>query len=75
MVISMAEKIYEAIKNEDGKYKLECSECYFVNLIEDVEVDDVIECEDCLAPFTIVDVSDDKIKFKAVVFNEEEWRE
>jgi len=71
----MAEKIYEATKTEDGKYKLECSECYFVNLIEDVEKDDVIECEDCLAPFTIVEVSDDKIKFQAVVFDEEEWRE
>ena len=73
MVVSMAEKIYEATKTEDGKFKLECSECFFENLIEDVEVDDVIECEDCLAPFTIVEVSDDKIKFQAVVFDEEEW--
>ena len=74
MVIFMAE-IYEGTKNEDGKFKLECSSCYFVNLIEDVEKDDVIECEDCSAPFTIVDVSDDKILFKAVVFDEEDWRE
>jgi len=71
----MAEKIYESIKKEGGKFKLECSECYFENLIEDPEVDDVIECQDCGSPFTIVDVSDDKIKFQAVVFDEEEWRE
>ena len=75
MVIFMAEKIFEATKNEDGKFKLECSSCYFENLIEDAEKDDVFECEDCGAPFTIVDVSDDKIQFKAVVFDEEEWRE
>ncbi|MFX0071368.1 MAG: hypothetical protein ACFFAO_09795 [Candidatus Hermodarchaeota archaeon] len=71
----MAEKIYEGTKNEDGKFKLECSSCYWENLIEDAEKDDVIECEDCGAPFTIVDVADDKILFKAVVFDEEEWRE
>ena len=71
----MAEKIYEGIKTEDGKFKLECAECYWENLIEDAEVDDVIECQDCGAPFTIVEVSDDKIKFQAVVFDEEEWRE
>ena len=71
----MAEEIYEGTKTEDDKYKLECSSCYFENIIENPEVDDVFECEDCLAPFTIVEVTDDKIKFKAVVFNEEEWRE
>ena len=77
MVIFMAEKIYESVKNEDGKFELECSECYFPNLFEDAdaEKDDVFECKDCGAPFTIVDVSDDKILFKAVVFDEEEWRE
>lgn len=75
MVIFMAEKIYESTKKEDGKFKLECSSCYFENLLEDVEKDDVFECQDCGAPFTIVDVADDKIQFKAVVFDEEEWRE
>jgi peptide subunit release factor 1 (eRF1) len=75
MVIFMAEKIYESTTKEDGKFKLECSSCYFENLLEDAEKDDVFECEDCGAPFTIVDVSDDKIQFKAVVFDEEEWRE
>lgn len=70
----MAEKIHEVTK-EDGVFKIECSECYFENLIEDAEKDDVIECEDCGAPFTIVDVTDDKIKYKPVVFDEEEWRE
>lgn len=75
MVIFMAEKIFESTEKEDGKFKLECSECYFENLIEDAEKDDVIECKDCGTPFTIVDVSDDKIQFKAVVFDEEEWRE
>jgi len=75
MVIFMAEKIYESTKNEDGLFLLECSSCYWENLIEDAEKDDVFECKDCGAPFTIVDVSDDKIKFKAVVFDEEEWRE
>ena len=74
MVIFMAE-IYESTKNEDGKFKLECSSCYFENMLEDAEKDDVFECEDCGAPFTIVDISDDKIQFKAVVFDEEEWRE
>ena len=73
----MAEKIYESTKKEDGKFKLECSECYFMNPFEggDAEKDDVFECKDCGAPFTIVDVSDDKIQFQAVVFDEEEWRE
>ena len=71
----MAEKIYEGTKTEDGKFKMECSECYFENLIEDAEVDDVFECQDCGAPFTIIDASDDKIQFTAVVFDEEEWRE
>ncbi len=75
MVIFIAEKIYESTKKEDGKFKLECSECYWENLLEDAEEDDVFECQDCGAPFTIVDVSDDKIQFKAVVFDEEEWRE
>ncbi|MFX1239161.1 MAG: hypothetical protein ACFFAS_01340 [Promethearchaeota archaeon] len=70
----MAEKIYES-KKEDGKFKLECSECFFENLVEEVEIDDVIECEDCGAPFTIVEISDDVIKYQAVVFDEEEWRE
>ena len=71
----MAEKIYESTIKEDGKFKLECSECYYENLIEDAEKDDIFECKDCGSPFTIVDVSDDKIQFKAVVFDEEEWRE
>ena len=71
----MAEKIYESTKQEDGTFKLECSACYWENVIEDVEEEDVIECEDCGTPFTIVSVSDDKIQFKAVVFDEEDWRE
>jgi peptide subunit release factor 1 (eRF1) len=71
----MAKKIYESTEKDGGKFKLECSECYFENLIDDAEVDDVIECKDCGTPFTIVDVSDNKIQFKAVVFDEEEWRE
>ena len=75
MVIFMAEKIFESTKNEEGKFIMECSSCYFENLIENPEKDDVYECEDCSAPFTIVDVSDDKIQFKAVVFDEEDWRE
>jgi peptide subunit release factor 1 (eRF1) len=75
MVIFMPEKIYESVKKEDGKFELECSECYFQNVFENAEKDDVFECKDCGAPFTIVDVSDDKIQFKAVVFDEEEWRE
>ena len=75
MVINMAEKICESTKKEDGKFVLECSSCYFEFPIEDPEKDDVIECEDCGSPFTIVDVSDDKIQFQPVVFDEEEWRE
>ena len=75
MVILLTENIFEAEKQEDGKFKLECSSCYFEFLIEKPEKDDVYECEDCGAPFTIVDVSDDKLKFQAVVFDEEEWRE
>ena len=73
----MAEKIYESVKNKDGKFELECSECYFPNVFEDAEAekDDVFECKDCGAPFTIVDVTEDKIQFKPVVFDEEEWRE
>ena len=42
---------------------------------EDPEKDDVYECDDCGAPFTIVDVSDGKVQFTPVVFDEEEWRE
>lgn len=75
MVIFMAEKIYESVKKENGKFELECSDCYFQNVFENAEKDDVFECKDCGSPFTIVDVSDDKIQFKAVVFDEEEWRE
>ena len=75
MVIFMAEKILVSTEKVDGKFKLECSECYFETLLDDAEKDDVFECEDCGVPFTIVDVSDDKIQFKAVVLDEEEWRE
>jgi len=73
----MAEKLFESTKKEDGTFELECSECYFMNVFQDgeAEVDDVFECKDCGAPFTIVDVSADKIKFQPVVFDEEEWRE
>ncbi len=71
----MAEKIFESTKKEDGKFKLECSECYWENEIEDAEKEDVFECKDCGTPFTIVDVSDDKIQFQAVVFDDEDWRE
>ena len=75
MVMFMAEKILESTEKEDGKFKLECSECYFEFMVDDVEKDDVVECEDCGAPFTILDVSSDKIKFQAVVFDEEDWSE
>ena len=71
----MAEKIYESTEKEEGKFKVECPSCFFENLVEDPEEDDVIECEDCGAPFTIVDITEDKIKYKPVVFDEEEWRE
>ena len=71
----MAEKTFESTKKEEDNFKLECSSCYFEFLVEDAEKDDVVECEDCGAPFTIVDVSDDKVQFQAVVFDEEEWRE
>ena len=71
----MSEKIYESTEKEGGKFKLECSSCYYENLIEDPEEDDVFECKDCGAPFTIVSVSADKIQFKEVVFDEEDWRE
>ena len=71
----MAEKIYESTKKEDGKFKLECTECFWETLVEDAEEEDVIECEDCGTPFTIVSVSDDKLQFQPVVFNEEDWRE
>ena len=75
MVICIAEKIYESTEKEGGKFKLECSSCYFENLIEDPEKDDVFECKDCGTPFTIVEVSEDKVKFTEVVFDEEDWRE
>ena len=67
--------ILESTEKEDGKFKLKCSECFFEFVVDDPEKDDVFECEDCGAPFTIVEVSDDKIQFEAVVFDEEEWRE
>ncbi|MHA1148825.1 MAG: hypothetical protein ACTSR8_11355 [Promethearchaeota archaeon] len=69
------EKILEASNEGDGKYKLECSSCYFEFIIENPEQDDVYECEDCGSPFAIVEVSGDKVKYQAVVFDEEEWRE
>ena len=71
----MAEKIYESTEKEGDKFKVECPSCFFENLIEDPEEDDVIECEDCSAPFTIVEVTDDKVRFKEVVFDEEDWSE
>lgn len=66
---------FEGKKNADGKFVLECQSCYFENLIENPEKDDVYECEDCGSPFTIVSVSGDTMKFQAVVFDEEDWRE
>jgi len=72
----MSEKIYESTEKVDGKFKLECSECYYPdNLLENPEKEEVFECRDCGSPFTIVDVSEDKVRYKAVVFDEEEWRE
>ena len=71
----MAEKVLESTKKEGDNYLLECSECFFEFEVEGAEKDDIFECEDCGAPFTILEVSDDKIKYQAVVFDEEEWRE
>jgi len=71
----MAEKIYESTIKEDGKFKLECPECYYELLIDDAEKDDVFECSDCGTPFTVVDVSEDKIQIQPVIFDEEDWRE
>ncbi len=66
---------FEAKKRKDGKYVLECQSCYFEMVIDKPEKDDVIECADCGAPFTIVEVSGDKVRFQPVVFDEEDWRE